>query len=639
MFRKCSTIAAALALVALVCAGQSITPAHAQPLAAPDPGSAQDVEAFMDGFVDAQLTTHHIAGATVAVVKNGQVVLVKGYGYADYATFKPVDGQTTLFRPGSVSKLFIWTAVMQQVEQGKLDLSADVNTYLKTFKIPDAFGKPVTMLNLMTHTPGFEDGARDLFVDQESRLQTLEVYLSGHIPARIYPPGKVAAYSNYGATLAAYIVQEVSGVPFDEYVEKNIFSPLGMTHSTFRQPLPDALKTDMSKGYYVNGGQYEPGAFELVNAYPAGALSASAADLAKFMIAQLADGEYNGARILKTETAREMHAQAWTPSPQIEGMAHGFYSTTINGQRIIQHGGDTALFHSELMLIPEQKVGLFVSYNSVTGASAGGELAAAFMDRYYPVTRAAPKPPADFKTRLNAYVGSYGLARLNTTTPEKITGLFQNITVSPGQNDTLLVTSIRSPGSVDQWVEAKPGVLKLVGGDDTMVFLDEANGQYQTTYIASVPMVAALRAPWYATTVFGVSLLAVCLVLFLTGILAAPVGLFGLRVKPPDDEPRKWLRRTARWVGFAFCLLTIVYLVGFGASVASLMLNPGSDFGMLIGLTWLARLGVLVALAMIPLCWFAWRGKYWSLAGRIHYTLLTVAAWAYIGFELVWRLV
>src|SRR5262249_14602977 len=159
----------------------------------------------MDGFVTSQLAVHHIAGATVAVVKDGKVVLVKGYGYADYATLKPVDGHKTLFRPGSISKLFVWTAVMQLVEQGKIDLNADVNTYLKTFKIRDAFGKPITMINLMTHTPGFEDQVRGLFVDDPAKLQPLGTYLSGHIPARIYPPGTIAAYSNYGAALAAYI--------------------------------------------------------------------------------------------------------------------------------------------------------------------------------------------------------------------------------------------------------------------------------------------------------------------------------------------------------------------------------------------------------------------------------------------------
>jgi CubicO group peptidase (beta-lactamase class C family) len=644
MFHKAITITITMILLTFILAytGQAITTVRAAPTptmaAVAASLDAQDVEAFMDGFINAQLSTHHIAGATVAVVKDGQVILVKGYGYADYAALKPVDGQTTLFLVASISKLFVWTSVMQLVEQGKIDLNADVNTYLKTFRIPDAFGKPVTMLNLMTHTAGFEDSNRDASVDTLERLQPLGVFLSGHIPERVYPPGTISAYSNYGAALAGYIVQEVSGMPFEDYVEKNIFTPLGMTRSTSRQPVPDALKADVSNGYYVNSGQFRAGDSALLNVFPAGSLTTTAPDIARFMIAHLQDGEYNGARILEAKTAQEMHSRAWTPSAEIEGMAHGFFATTINGQRVLQHGGDTELFHSELMLIPQQGVGLFVSYNSMTGGSGGSELEAAFMDRYFPVQRVALKSPADFKTRLNSYIGSFDLARRNYSTPEKILGLVQYFTVSPGPDDTLLMTSDRSQGDVDQWVETKPGVFKLAGGDDTLVFLDKSRGQYQTAYIGSLASIGLLRSPWYATPSFDLRLLAICLIMFLTGILAAPVGLFGLRIKPATDERRQWLRRAARWVAFSFCLLTILYVLGSGSLYIALTSKPGGDFAPLMILTQVARVGVLLALAMVALSYFVWRGKYWSLAGRIHYTLLTVAAWAFIGFGLVWRL-
>jgi CubicO group peptidase (beta-lactamase class C family) len=220
---------------------------------------ARDVEVFMNGFINAQLSAHHIAGATVAVVKDGQVILVKGYGYADYANLKPVDGQTTLFRVASIGKLFVWTSVMQLAEQGKIDLNADVNTYLNTFKIPDDFGKPVTMLNLMTHTAGFEDGTRDATVDTLERLQPLGVYLSGHIPERVYPPARSR--------------------------------PIPITGWVFCE------QWAISRWYSA-----------LLNAYPAGSLTTTAPDLARFMIAHLQDGQYNGTRILEAKTAQEMHS-------------------------------------------------------------------------------------------------------------------------------------------------------------------------------------------------------------------------------------------------------------------------------------------------------------------------------------------
>jgi CubicO group peptidase (beta-lactamase class C family) len=204
--------------------------------------------------------------------------------------------------------LFTWTAIMQLYEQGKLDLDRDVNEYLD-YKIPDAFGKPITLKNIMTHTPGFEEQIKDLFTVGNSK-PVLGEYLKTHIPGRVYPPGTVPAYSNYATAVAGYIVERVSGRPFDEYVAENILKPLKMTRSTFSQPLPSELAPLMSNGYRLGSGSAE--AFEVVNPYPAGSLSSSATDMAQFMIAHLQDGQLGDARILKPETARLMHSRLTT---------------------------------------------------------------------------------------------------------------------------------------------------------------------------------------------------------------------------------------------------------------------------------------------------------------------------------------
>ena len=257
--------------------------------------TANDVETFLDGIVPLQLAVSDIAGATVSVVKDGKLLFAKGYGYADVQKKQPVSAQDTLFRPGSISKLFTWTAVMQLFEQGKLNLDQDVNAYLD-FKIPDAFGTPITLKNILTHTPGFEEQIKDLF-SHTPVTPNLGEYLKTHVPARIYPPGTVPAYSNYATTLAGYIVERVSGKPFDDYVEENILKPLNMTRSTFRQPLPSGLAASMSNGYRLASD--EPGQFEVINAFPAGSLSSSATDMAQFMIAHLQDGKLGDAQILK----------------------------------------------------------------------------------------------------------------------------------------------------------------------------------------------------------------------------------------------------------------------------------------------------------------------------------------------------
>src|SRR5262245_48494785 len=218
----------------------------AQVAAAPAPTAAhpltaQDVEAFLEGLIPAEIERNDIAGATVAIVKDGKLLFAKGYGYADVAKHTPVSAEETLFRPGSVSKLFTWTAVMQLVEQGKLDLDRDVNEYLD-FKIPATYAEPITLRHLMTHTPGFEEAIKDLFVPDASQLKPLRDYLTNHIPRRIFPPGKIPAYSNYATALAGYIVERVSGKPYNEYIRDEILLALGMNRSTFVQPLPAELE-------------------------------------------------------------------------------------------------------------------------------------------------------------------------------------------------------------------------------------------------------------------------------------------------------------------------------------------------------------------------------------------------------------
>jgi CubicO group peptidase (beta-lactamase class C family) len=235
-----------------------------------------DVNAWLDGFLLYPLRFAEIPGGVVVIVKDGQIVTERGFGYADLAARRPVDPRSTLFRPGSVSKLVTWTAVMQQVEAGKIDLDADVNRYLD-FELPPRNGKPITMRNLLTHTAGFEETLKHLYASDTKTLLTLGDYLKKWTPQRIFDPGEQSAYSNYGAALAGYIVERVSGESFNNYVARRIFGPLGMAHSTFQQPLPENLASHMAKGY---GDPSKPAQeFELVNVSPAGSMSTTADDM------------------------------------------------------------------------------------------------------------------------------------------------------------------------------------------------------------------------------------------------------------------------------------------------------------------------------------------------------------------------
>ncbi|HEY2780720.1 MAG TPA: serine hydrolase [Steroidobacteraceae bacterium] len=346
--------------------------------------TAEDVNAWLDGYMPYALHTGDLAGAVVAVVKDGQILTERGFGYSDVEKRTPVDPKLTLFRPGSVSKLFTWTAVMQQVEQGKINLDADVNQYID-FKIPARDGKPVTMRELMQHVAGFEEQAKGIMSDNP-KAPGFEALLKQWVPERVFAAGSTPAYSNYGASLAGYIVQRVSGESFDDYIDKHIFAPLDMKHSSFRQPLPADLAPLMSKGYPEASAPAKP--FEIVGPAPAGSLSSTGEDMAHFMIAHLQNGEYHGNRILKAETAEMMHNSPLTILPPLNRMELGFFETNINGREVIAHLGDTQNFHTSLHLFLKENVGFYVSFNSLGKAGAAGALRGAlfddFSDRYFP---------------------------------------------------------------------------------------------------------------------------------------------------------------------------------------------------------------------------------------------------------------
>ncbi|MFL5448410.1 MAG: serine hydrolase domain-containing protein [Gemmatimonadales bacterium] len=438
----------------------------------PPVGAAQltraDVQAWLDGFLPYALQRGDVPGAVVAVVKDGQVLFKKGYGYVDLKRKKPVDPDLTLFRPGSVSKLFTWTAVMQLVEQGKLDLDKDVNTYLD-FKIPEAFGKPITLRNAMTHTPGFEEVGRNLFSDDTTKVQPNGDWLKSWTPTRIYPPGTVPAYSNYATAMAGYIVQRVSGEPFEQYIEHHIFQPLGMEHATFRQPLPAALRKDMSEGYEsASSGEAKP--FEMVVGAPAGALSASGADMARFMIAHLQNGRFGEASILRPETARLMHATALTLMPAVNRMVLGFYETNRNGHRAIAHGGDTFWFHSDLHLFIDDGIGIFISLNSPGKDGAAGPIRTAvfeqFADRYLPAPdTATPLDRATAYAHAQQVAGQYESSRHSVSNFFGLTDLISpsKVTVNPDTTITLpYLTALN--GEPKHWREIKPFVWQEVDG-------------------------------------------------------------------------------------------------------------------------------------------------------------------------------
>ena len=460
----------------------SLAPSIAPPVTAPAVGSAAtsprapagshalnkaDVEAWLDGYMPYALHSGDIAGATVAVVQDGQVLTARGYGYADVAKRTPVDPARTLFRPGSVSKLITWTAVMQLVDQGKLDLDADVNRYLD-FRIPPRNGKPVTVRNIMTHTGGFEEVGKDLINYEQRPPMALGAYLKRYVPERIFAPGTTPAYSNWATSLGGYIVERVSGMPFDDYVEQRIFTPLGMTSSTFRQPLPAGFKPRMAQGYAQ--ASEDPAAFEIVVPAPAGAMTSTATDMAKFMLAHLQGGK----GILSPAAWKTMHDSPLTIIPPLNRMELGFFETNVNGRQVNAHLGDTQGFHTSLHLFMNEGVGLFVSFNSGGKAGAAGTLRGTlfhdFADRYYPAERHDTRVDAK-TTRKHAELmaGNWLVSRRWESSFLKLAGLLGQPTISSDDKGHLIVSNLVGPSGVPRrWVEIAPFVWRDRDGPDRL---------------------------------------------------------------------------------------------------------------------------------------------------------------------------
>ncbi len=638
-------------IVALVSAFVAASPAAAQqsvqsppPRVGAAPLTADDVNAWLDGYMPYALKTGDIAGAVVVIVKDGKILTQRGYGYSDVAARKPVDPALTMFRPGSVSKLLTWTAVMQQVEKGKIDLDADINRYLD-FKIPPRDGKPVTMRNLMTHTGGFEDRAKYILSGDSAAIPSFDAILKKSVPNRIFAPGTTPAYSNYGASLAGYIVQRVSGEPFYDYIDHHILEPLDMKHSSFRQPLPPALVPLMSKGYKVASGKPTP--FEFVGPAPAGSLSSTGEDMGHFMIAHLQDGEYQGRRILEPATAQMMHNSPLTMLPPLNRMELGFFETNLNGREVIGHLGDTQSFHTSLHLFLKDGVGFYASFNSPGKAGAVGDLRAAlfedFADRYLPGSETDGR--VDAKTsreHARAMAGRWDASRRSESSFLNIAGLIGQLKISVGPDGGLLLPLPGLNGQPRHWVEIAPFVwrdkdshmrlaAKVADGKVTRLSFDMVS-----------PFTVYERPPWYKNAGWLIPLLLASLSALLATALLWPVRAIVRRNYGASLtlEPRA-LRayRLSRIAAIAIILALAGWALGLTAMLGDLgKLTDGLD-----PLLWFLEIfgaiafvgGAAVMLWNLWVVWSGkrrWQAKVWTIVLAL--SSLTVL-WVALAFKLI----
>jgi Beta-lactamase len=468
---------------------------------------------------------------------------------------------------------------MQLVEQGKIDLDADVNQYLD-FKIAARQGKPVTMRNIMTHTAGFEERLKGLVGVEADGVMPLEQFMKLYVPARIFAPGDTPAYSNTAAALAGYIVARVSGMPFDDYIEKHLFEPLEMQNSTFRQPLPERFKAQLSMAYQT--ASLPPKPFEIVGPAPAGSLTATGDDMSHFMIAHLKNGRYRSSQILKAETSQQMHDTALTILPQVNRMVLGFFEDNYNGHRVIAHGGDTQWFHSDLHLFVDDGVGLLVSLNSVGKGGAAQEVRAElfhqFADRYLPGPTADGK--VDEKTaaeHARMMAGRYSVSRRAETSFVSLLYLAQQAVVADNGDGTISVSDATSPSGVPlRWREIAPFLWREQHGKDLLAARAENGQVVRFGYGSESPIVVYDRIPWSKSGGWWVPAMIASVVVLLLTTLAWPISALMRRhygiayaLTGRDARAHRWVRMAAGacllvfagWVVLVIAMLSVLDLI------------------------------------------------------------------------------
>ncbi len=601
-----------------------------------------DLESFFDGIFPLQMERSDIAGASVLVMQNSSVLLKKGYGFADLTAMKAVDPDSTIFRLASISKLFTWVSVMQLQEQGKLDLDTDVNRYLD-FPIKPAYHKPVTLRNLMTHTGGFEEVLDDIIVLDPKKQPTLRDDLIDNQPKRLFPPGVIPAYSNYGVGLASYIVQRVSGEPFEQYVQDHIFAPLGMVHSSFYQPIQKSLAGFVSEGYRSSTLKPAVG-FEMLNPVGAGGLSSTAADMGRFGQALLNGGELDGKRILKPGTLAMMWMPQFRASDQLPPICMGFYQDWRNGLRWIGHEGDLIAFHSLFFVEPTQKIVLFVSYNSAGGGSEPRpEILRFFSDRYFP---GAPKveflkTPAK---QLKAIEGSYQTTRRADSTKLRLMTAFGQARARVDKDGVLHLGEVKDlrghpikwkPIGIDLW-QNEDGQERLFGIRD---------GSGRVVRIAfDFPGVELERVPWYADSRFvgwtaGSSLGILALVVLAT-LIRLGRRIFMRRRQKLEPQPGT-IRLTLgpRIAAFCWVILLGTILIFFIVQGDDLIPPTPSWFKWFVLMNWATAIAIFFSIFAVAAGIRIWQREAIRHITRIKFSLVGLSCLVLCWFSIVWRVI
>ncbi len=586
--------------------------------------SSESLEAFFEDFFNVAIAESKIPGAAIVVVQNGDHIFSRGYGYADLEKKIKVSPSETVFFVESVSKSFTATAVMKLADEGYIDLGKDVNAYISAFQLPATFAQPVTVADLLVHTGGFDDTDIGAYAKKEAEVTPLSDYLKNNMPARVMPPGEIVSYSNHGYALAGLVVEEVSGMPFTQYMDQKILVPLEMFSSSF--VLTDELENRLASPYLRAGDKFQRGGFLYHNYSPAGALKATVEDMANFIAVHLQGGQFMESRLLSTGALENMHQQQFANHEALPGWTYGFYEKNMNGRRIIMHGGANRLGHmSELLLIPELQIGLFFASNTFN-YEVREQLLSEFMDQFYPASAETAvfsglslDPDKDGR-----YAGHYYSTRQARDTVEKITMLLGQLKVEFDDDKLQVIYPQGSIASEENWIKIGPKLFQNTGDGALMAFREDAAGNITHMFIE---IEAYEKLPWYTSPNIQAGFIAIMLVVLLS--------IF-FRRQSASSRVIKVSLITARFLAG----LNLLFLAGVVLVFLNYQVELAYGMPALAKLLFIVPFGSLVlTAAVIYYCIRVWKERHPPFSYRLHYFFFTISAAGFIIFLNYWNLI
>jgi len=623
------------------------------------PTDPAEFEAFLDAYLAEQMETHHIPGAVFTMVKDGQVFFSKGYGFADLERQTPFDPDDTLLTTASLGKAFAAVGVLQLTERGVIDLNEDVRPYFKDFQLKTNFDQPLTFANLLTHTDGFETRMIGIAALSEDDLLPLGELIETFTPAQIYPPGQYLTYGDFAANLSGYLTQEISGAPFEQVMADDIFTPLGMTDTTFDQHLSEEMRARLAPGYEFQNGKYEPVPFLYLRYAPSGGLRTTAADMNRFMIALLGGEEYQGARILNEASAQLMFTRQFAPHPKTSGITYGLFEHLENGKQLFLRDGDGVGTRSRMVLFPEQDLGFFVSYNS-GDSNLRLDIISAFLDHYYPESGSnIPAPLAGYQERAHRFAGTYRPLQADTTTFTKSMYFFSQLVEVTATDGGYLSISTAGMGGdqssalggfegTSRWVEVEPLYFVRVDGKGQLAFVDDDAGTIIQMVSGQGYHSSFARLPWYESQSLQMVLIELVAVLLISMLVSTciswPLGALIRKLRKQPVQKVLWGGVVARlWITlvggmlalFLFRDIGVLYSIGSIAGMPNFVWGINSDIVESLNSLYLPA---MLAFALPIFTVLAWVKGWWTTSTRVHYTLVTLAVFAGLWWAEYWNL-